>query len=417
MIDMAKEFGGDFRYYAASSRRLLRLLLLSVVVAVTACSPRTSGPLFNVSAVPKRDFGSRPGVLIIKLDLAQESVRSSARLRANRIDSYTLKNIRTGYSQRVTPAALHGSVLELPPGRYCIDSIFLHDDKFLHCSPPFFDIEEDAVEVGGLVSFALASGNSVVIRDIKKSTNLPDYQLTGGDAELLSGSFKGEEIAQKGVWYLDNVMGKRSLLFLKEDGLAELKEYSATWPSYSRGQWRQVENQTIVSFYGGQRIYKMKSNSDISHGLIVSRYKTDNPWATVNEEWLFWASRKPFFDVMPYDFSRDYYLVVAPGIAYPEDAYKKRMTGAIDLEFNLIHDDEVISESLFKPENIRVVSSTIEFASFSQVISDFSKYRYLSNRREDGLKLKCTERLHFGYKDGALAVSTSEDPGMLYRRK
>lgn len=401
---------------AGPSSRFLVVLLFSVFIFFVGCSSVSKEPSFRIKPATGRDFGSQSGLLVLKLNFARSGVWYGATNIEEKVYSYTLKNIRTGFSKKIIHKSTHGVVLELPAGRYCIDSVDVGANKIQDCSSAFFDVEESAVEIGGVVFLDVDSGNTVALKDVTRPNKLSEYSLTNQDENSIT-YFSDKKLDGRNIWYLETVMGRKYALILRDGGVAELKQYTLTFPGYDNGKWRLDGEQAIVSFNNDRLKYIFSLNASVTFGLAQSSYVTSEPWASVDEEWLFWVGRSPFFEATPFNDERDYYVVVAPGIGYPEDAYKKGLTGVLELEFELKPDVEKPLRYLYKPESIRVISTTNKQIKFESILKDFSKYRYYVKENRSTLRDGYREKLHLKYVDGLLKVSTSEDPKAWYNSR
>ncbi|WMS88961.1 hypothetical protein [Pleionea litopenaei] len=397
------------------------ILILISVVLISACKSSVDKPNIwsRAGSIAPKQFVEGEGLLVIGINPRAMNNKFKVSNKSERLISFSVKNISTGFVKIIQYTPGKSAVVTLPSGRYCLNSFNTYINlKLNHCKAPYFDVEADSVENGGITTIGVnydANQNKVVhkIIDVDRSINMFGETLLSSDKLRIEEFYREHSfLSFPKVFYIKTPFGADNIVRLYEDGRGELQKYAQNQPYYKKGTWVKVGKEYVLSFYRGDLTYRVFDNGGTVVGLVSSKFVTNKPWSNVVENWLIVGTRTLTDANVNFSVFEHPYIVVDPGVAYPKAAYLSGETGVVELSFGL--EKEHTSLNVYKPINISIESSSIKSVYAQTILESFRKYRY--SLPKDVANKKFKEKVTLRITDDVPSVSFENSPVIYFNR-
>ncbi|KTF15712.1 hypothetical protein [Pseudoalteromonas sp. H105] len=399
------------------------IIILTIIIIISACQSVNENLLESkkVGRTTPKIFTQGEGLLVIGINPISMTNKMNPTKKAERLISFSLKNIDTGFIKRINHNYKKVSVVSLPSGRYCLNSFDTYVNlKLRHCDAPYFDVESGSVENAGIISVGInynAQNNEVThkVFEVYRDNKILTKSLSKSDKLKVKIFFENlNHLSILKTWYVKTPFGKDRVIRLKKNGKAEIQKYAQNQSYYLHGKWEYRKNEYILSFYKGNLNYRIKEHKGMVVGLVTSKFKTSELWSTFDEHWIIIGKSSLVNDKYSFDIANRNYLVIAPGIKYPKVAFERGIQGEIDLIFNLKKDSTLPKGSIYKPIDINVQASSFSEEISNLIVSEFDSFRYSITGQVSPLIESVNERISLSINDGVPTVSFENNPKRVF---
>lgn len=367
------------------------LCALALLSACQATAPQTqaskgTNALGKLGFKIPKTFQQGKGLLVIGLDVYKMSAPQQLDGPPLTIDGFSIKNIQTGVVTRLPYQPGRANVVELPTGRYCFNSVILTKDlQGELCRAPFFDIEADSVENGGMHKLGVfvesQADGSMLVHSATTAIDraVPWFGKVLSETEQQSITRYSQQHTVSAIqktWYVTPLVGTPFVLRLFQDGAVEIQEYTLTHPSYTRGTWQRQGAEYRIQTANYSHNYRVKERQDHAFMLFQGTANAQDPSRQYQQEWLAFGEVNPMKVRTTLPLAGNTQLVVSAGIRYPQSAFHQQKQGDVRLSFSLEQVDTAPTKTIYKPVNIQAESAVFNQDEMAEVVSEFRGNRF-----------------------------------------